>query len=92
MLGVLRLLIMRCWGNWVRVFLGRWWFFCFFILVVFEVDIVVLYREVYCVRLRKMGVLVVFKKIIMYNEKDGFLIMVLREIKLFKLLLYLNIF
>lgn len=48
-------------------------------------------REVHKARSRKTGTLVALKKIIMHNEKDGFPITALREIKLLKLLSHKNV-
>ncbi|KAK4177194.1 putative serine/threonine-protein kinase bur-1 [Triangularia setosa] len=49
------------------------------------------FGEVHRARSRKTGALVALKKIIMHNEKDGFPITALREIKLLKLLSHPNI-
>ncbi|KAJ8183870.1 hypothetical protein LV157_005818 [Aspergillus fumigatus] len=48
-------------------------------------------REVYKARSKKDGSIVALKKILMHNEKDGFPITALREIKLLKLLSHRNI-
>lgn len=47
--------------------------------------------EVHRARSRKTGALVALKKIIMHNERDGFPITALREIKLLKLLSHKNV-
>ncbi|KAI1339039.1 Pkinase-domain-containing protein [Xylariaceae sp. FL0016] len=49
------------------------------------------FGEVHKARSRKTGGLVALKKIIMHNEKDGFPITALREIKLLKLLSHKNV-
>ncbi|KAL1851436.1 serine/threonine protein kinase, CMGC, CDC2/CDK subfamily [Diaporthe australafricana] len=49
------------------------------------------FGEVHRARSRKSGALVALKKIIMHNEKDGFPITALREIKLLKLLSHKNV-
>ncbi|KAI0422103.1 kinase-like protein [Xylaria grammica] len=49
------------------------------------------FGEVHKARSRKTGALVALKKIIMHNEKDGFPITALREIKLLKLLSHKNV-
>ncbi|KAI2623249.1 Pkinase-domain-containing protein [Hypoxylon sp. NC1633] len=49
------------------------------------------FGEVHKARSRKNGSLVALKKIIMHNEKDGFPITALREIKLLKLLSHRNV-
>ncbi|KAL2119163.1 hypothetical protein VTJ04DRAFT_6123 [Mycothermus thermophilus] len=49
------------------------------------------FGEVHRARSKKTGALVAVKKIIMHNEKDGFPITALREIKLLKLLSHKNI-
>ncbi|RBQ87752.1 hypothetical protein VDGD_20686 [Verticillium dahliae] len=49
------------------------------------------FGEVHRARSRKTNALVALKKIIMHNEKDGFPITALREIKLLKLLSHDNI-
>ncbi|KAK7707284.1 serine/threonine protein kinase, CMGC, CDC2/CDK subfamily [Diaporthe eres] len=49
------------------------------------------FGEVHRARSRKTGALVALKKIIMHNEKDGFPITALREIKLLKLLSHKNV-
>ncbi|KAI3400192.1 hypothetical protein diail_4077 [Diaporthe ilicicola] len=49
------------------------------------------FGEVHRARSRKSGNLVALKKIIMHNEKDGFPITALREIKLLKLLSHKNV-
>ncbi|KAI1449793.1 Pkinase-domain-containing protein [Annulohypoxylon stygium] len=49
------------------------------------------FGEVHKARSRKTGTLVALKKIIMHNEKDGFPITALREIKLLKLLSHKNV-
>ncbi|MCJ1361530.1 serine/threonine protein kinase, CMGC, CDC2/CDK sub [Acarospora aff. strigata] len=47
--------------------------------------------EVHKARSRKNGAIVALKKILMHNEKDGFPITALREIKLLKMLSHVNI-
>ncbi|EAQ86534.1 hypothetical protein CHGG_07787 [Chaetomium globosum CBS 148.51] len=49
------------------------------------------FGEVHRARSKKTGALVALKKIIMHNEKDGFPITALREIKLLKLLSHVNV-
>ncbi|EAW12461.1 protein kinase domain protein [Aspergillus clavatus NRRL 1] len=49
------------------------------------------FGEVYKARSKKDGSLVALKKILMHNEKDGFPITALREIKLLKMLSHRNI-
>lgn len=49
------------------------------------------FGEVHKARSRRTGILVALKKIIMHNEKDGFPITALREIKLLKLLSHKNV-
>ncbi|KAI1823360.1 kinase-like protein [Xylaria intraflava] len=49
------------------------------------------FGEVHKARSRRTGALVALKKIIMHNEKDGFPITALREIKLLKLLSHKNV-
>ncbi|KAK4219404.1 kinase-like domain-containing protein [Rhypophila decipiens] len=49
------------------------------------------FGEVHRARSRKTGALYALKKIIMHNEKDGFPITALREIKLLKLLSHKNV-
>ncbi|PGH05982.1 CMGC/CDK protein kinase [Helicocarpus griseus UAMH5409] len=49
------------------------------------------FGEVYKARSRKSGATVALKKILMHNEKDGFPITALREIKLLKMLSHPNI-
>lgn len=49
------------------------------------------FGEVHRARSRKTGAVVALKKILMHNEKDGFPITALREIKLLKLLSHPNI-
>jgi len=49
------------------------------------------FGEVHRARAKKTGALVALKKIIMHNEKDGFPITALREIKLLKLLCHHNV-
>ncbi|KAI1433509.1 kinase-like protein [Xylaria sp. CBS 124048] len=49
------------------------------------------FGEVHKARSRRTGALVALKKIIMHNEKDGFPITALREIKLLKLLSHQNV-
>ncbi|EAA26759.3 hypothetical protein GE21DRAFT_8070 [Neurospora crassa] len=49
------------------------------------------FGEVHRARSRKTGALVALKKIIMHNERDGFPITALREIKLLKLLSHKNV-
>lgn len=49
------------------------------------------FGEVHRARSKKTGVVVALKKILMHNEKDGFPITALREIKLLKLLSHPNI-
>ncbi|KAK8856192.1 kinase-like protein [Apiospora arundinis] len=49
------------------------------------------FGEVHKARSKKSGSLVALKKIIMHNEKDGFPITALREIKLLKLLSHRNV-
>ncbi|KAK8111836.1 kinase-like domain-containing protein [Apiospora kogelbergensis] len=49
------------------------------------------FGEVHKARSKKTGSLVALKKIIMHNEKDGFPITALREIKLLKLLSHRNV-
>ncbi|KAH1546741.1 serine/threonine protein kinase, CMGC, CDC2/CDK sub [Aspergillus fumigatus] len=49
------------------------------------------FGEVYKARSKKDGSIVALKKILMHNEKDGFPITALREIKLLKLLSHRNI-
>ncbi|PGH16910.1 CMGC/CDK protein kinase [Polytolypa hystricis UAMH7299] len=49
------------------------------------------FGEVYKARSKKSGALVALKKILMHNEKDGFPITALREIKLLKMLSHPNI-
>ncbi|RDL35103.1 uncharacterized protein BP5553_07034 [Venustampulla echinocandica] len=49
------------------------------------------FGEVHRARSKKMGTVVALKKILMHNEKDGFPITALREIKLLKLLSHPNI-
>ncbi|KAK0720466.1 kinase-like domain-containing protein [Lasiosphaeris hirsuta] len=49
------------------------------------------FGEVYRARSKKTGAVVALKKIIMHNEKDGFPITALREIKLLKLLSHKNV-
>ncbi|KAK3378166.1 kinase-like domain-containing protein [Podospora didyma] len=49
------------------------------------------FGEVHRARSKKTGALVALKKIIMHNEKDGFPITALREIKLLKLLSHRNV-
>ncbi|RYP73268.1 hypothetical protein DL771_003697 [Monosporascus sp. 5C6A] len=49
------------------------------------------FGEVHKAKSRRSGTLVALKKIIMHNEKDGFPITALREIKLLKLLSHKNI-
>ncbi|KAK1760722.1 kinase-like domain-containing protein [Echria macrotheca] len=49
------------------------------------------FGEVHRARSRKTGSMVALKKIIMHNEKDGFPITALREIKLLKLLSHKNV-
>ncbi|KAL2263023.1 hypothetical protein VTK26DRAFT_8548 [Humicola hyalothermophila] len=49
------------------------------------------FGEVHRARSKRTGALVALKKIIMHNEKDGFPITALREIKLLKLLSHQNI-
>ncbi|KAK4193094.1 CMGC/CDK protein kinase [Podospora australis] len=49
------------------------------------------FGEVHRARAKRTGALVALKKIIMHNEKDGFPITALREIKLLKLLSHPNI-
>jgi serine/threonine-protein kinase BUR1 len=49
------------------------------------------FGEVYKARSRKTGAVVALKKILMHNEKDGFPITALREIKLLKMLSHKNI-
>lgn len=50
-----------------------------------------LLSEVHKARSHKTGNLVALKKIIMHNEKDGFPITALREVKLLKLLSHRNV-
>ena len=47
--------------------------------------------EVYRARAKRTGKVFALKKIIMHNEKDGFPITALREIKLLKLLSHKNV-
>ena len=49
------------------------------------------FGEVYKARSRRTGSVVALKKILMHNEKDGFPITALREIKLLKMLAHQNI-
>lgn len=49
------------------------------------------FGEVHQAKSRKTGAVVALKKILMHNEKDGFPITALREIKLLKLLDHINI-
>lgn len=49
------------------------------------------FGEVHRAKSRKTGAIVALKKILMHNEKDGFPITALREIKLLKLLSHLNV-
>ena len=49
------------------------------------------FGEVHRARSKKTGAVVALKKILMHNEKDGFPITALREIKLLKLLSHVNI-
>ncbi|KFZ07685.1 hypothetical protein V502_09831 [Pseudogymnoascus sp. VKM F-4520 (FW-2644)] len=49
------------------------------------------FGEVHQAKSRKTGAIVALKKILMHNEKDGFPITALREIKLLKLLDHINI-
>lgn len=49
------------------------------------------FGEVHKARSRKNGAVVALKKILMHNEKDGFPITALREIKLLKMLSHVNI-
>ncbi|KKZ63180.1 serine/threonine-protein kinase bur1 [[Emmonsia] crescens] len=49
------------------------------------------FGEVYKARSKKSGAIVALKKILMHNEKDGFPITALREIKLLKMLSHPNI-
>ncbi|KAI0547266.1 kinase-like protein [Xylaria curta] len=49
------------------------------------------FGEVHKARSRRTGAIVALKKIIMHNEKDGFPITALREIKLLKLLSHKNV-
>ncbi|KZF22648.1 Pkinase-domain-containing protein [Xylona heveae TC161] len=49
------------------------------------------FGEVHKARSRKDGYVVALKKILMHNEKDGFPITALREIKLLKMLSHINI-
>ncbi|KAI9837579.1 MAG: hypothetical protein M1819_007230 [Sarea resinae] len=49
------------------------------------------FGEVHKARSRKNGSIVALKKILMHNEKDGFPITALREIKLLKMLSHINI-
>ncbi|EGX92493.1 serine/threonine-protein kinase BUR1 [Cordyceps militaris CM01] len=49
------------------------------------------FGEVHRARSKKTGAIVALKKIIMHNEKDGFPITALREIKLLKLLNHVNV-
>lgn len=49
------------------------------------------FGEVYKARSKKTGSVVAMKKILMHNEKDGFPITALREIKLLKMLSHINV-
>lgn len=49
------------------------------------------FGEVHLARSRKTGAHVAMKKIIMHNEKDGFPITALREVRLLKLLSHQNV-
>jgi serine/threonine-protein kinase BUR1 len=49
------------------------------------------FGEVYKARSKKTGSVVALKKILMHNEKDGFPITALREIKLLKMLSHINV-
>ncbi|KAF2457009.1 kinase-like domain-containing protein [Lineolata rhizophorae] len=49
------------------------------------------FGEVYKAKSRKTGATVALKKILMHNEKDGFPITALREIKLLKMLSHVNV-
>ncbi|KAL4902465.1 Serine/threonine-protein kinase bur1 [Aspergillus multicolor] len=49
------------------------------------------FGEVYKARAKKDGSIVALKKILMHNERDGFPITALREIKLLKMLSHINI-
>ncbi|KAM3456942.1 hypothetical protein NHJ6243_007986 [Beauveria neobassiana] len=49
------------------------------------------FGEVHRARSKKTGAIVALKKIIMHNEKDGFPITALREIKLLKILNHVNV-
>ncbi|KAH0538235.1 hypothetical protein FGG08_005154 [Glutinoglossum americanum] len=83
-----RLEIMKYSGSWVKVLLGK---SSQIVLPQADTKIYVYLSEVHKARSKKTGAVVALKKILMHNEKDGFPITALREIKLLKMLSHPNI-